>query len=64
MQKGDIVSVYQDPITRQKEEGRARLIKKDNKLYTNPGTEFWQVQFVDDSGEPILYDPLVWRIVS
>ena len=44
MEVGDKVTIYQDPITKQKEEGKATLVKflsKDDDF----GTEDWEVGF-------------------
>jgi len=43
MKKGDVVTIYDDPITKQKPEGQARLLKK---LHDNPGQEYWQVKLI------------------
>ena len=47
MKEGEIVNVYQDPITNLIFEGDAKLIKKlgeDNEF------EFWLVEFTDERG--------------
>jgi len=42
--KGQIVSVYQDPVTCTKLEGPAKL-KKRLDTYADPGYEWWMVEF-------------------
>lgn len=42
---GEIVIVFQDPYTREKPEGKARLIKW---LYNEDILERWEVHFVSD----------------
>ena len=44
---GDIVDIYEDPITEKKLEGRARLISRDIKA-VGDGLECWSVQFLAD----------------
>jgi len=53
-QKGDIVMVYEDPVTEQKPEGKAELLK-----LIIPGTdqEYWKVRFIDDG-------TIVWRWIK
>ena len=52
MKKGDVVQIYEDPITKQKPEGQAELIKRlaygENKL---PKIERWEVKFLHDGYE-------------
>lgn len=43
--KGQQVTVYQDPMTEQIEEGRAELISFNNSFY---GIERWTVRFVGE----------------
>lgn len=53
MKKGDIVTIYQDPLTKQEVEGQARLVK-----FINDGGEFecWKVKFLNaGAGEPLVY---------
>ena len=46
LKSGDIEMIYDDPITRKRPEGKARLMKK---LIPSPvGMEYWQVQFLSD----------------
>ena len=47
--KGDIVTIYQDPLTKAKPEGKAKLIKKLAGKDAEEGTEYWIVQFLSDS---------------
>jgi len=42
LKKGDIVKIYQDPITCKKLEGNAKLLKKH---FTK---NFWKVKFLSD----------------
>ena len=44
MTPGDRVMIYEDPITKLRPEGRARLIEKFLEV---PGEEFWKVRFMD-----------------
>ncbi len=53
MKVGDIVTVYEDPITRMKPEGKARLVEKIRgvRLWFTP-LERWKVRFLsDEDGE-------------
>lgn len=47
MKKGEIVTIYHDPLTRTKPEGQAELLTKvsENK---NLKREFWEVRFLSD----------------
>jgi hypothetical protein len=45
MQKGDVVMIYEDPITEQKPEGKAELLKK---VGGDEEVEQWIVRFLDD----------------
>ena len=50
MKKGDVVSIYQDPITQTKLEGKATLIKRHKHgLFSERvlGLERWLVRFED-----------------
>lgn len=50
MKKGQTVTIYEDPITCQKAEGKARLIelvRQDE----GDGLTMWRVKFVDDGFE-------------
>jgi len=48
MERGQIVIVYEDPHTKEKEEGKAELLRVlDPDL--GPGSlEYWEVKFLDD----------------
>ncbi len=41
----DVVDIFQDPITRNKFEGRARLVKRFKVRSTTPRIEDWEVRF-------------------
>jgi len=45
MNKGHLVMIYEDPITKKKPEGKARLIEK---LGKTRGREYWRVRFLSD----------------
>ena len=45
-----LVTIFEDPITRQREEGRARLIRKVA-IADDVGYEQWNVNFDDGYGE-------------
>lgn len=45
--KGDVVMIYEDPLTKEKKEGEARLIKQI-KFREQDCSEFWKVEFLDD----------------
>lgn len=47
LEKGQIVMVYQDPITCQTKEGKAKLIRNLNQ--NHPKQEYWQVEFLEDN---------------
>lgn len=46
MKKGDIVRIYEDPVTCQKIEGAAKLLKLENDNI--PEQQFWKVRFQHD----------------
>ena len=46
MKKGDVVSIYEQPLTETKYEGEARLVSFIQVL--NTGVELWRVKFIDD----------------
>jgi len=50
MKKGDIVKIYEDPITKTKVEGNAKLLKLINKNIqgVQNGLEYWKVKFLSD----------------
>jgi len=45
MKKGDVVMIYWDPITEQKPEGKAKLLKL---LDSAGGVQYWKVKFLAD----------------
>lgn len=45
MKRGDIVVIFEDPLTEKKIEGKARLIRLESKDHS---TERWAVKFLDD----------------
>lgn len=49
MQKGDIVTVYRDPVSRECPEGKAKLIKEINPNMGPAGLSYWRVRFLDDN---------------
>ena len=49
MKPKDIVTIYEDPFTETKPEGKATLIRKLD--VTNPGLEYWEVEFLRDTDE-------------
>lgn len=46
MKSGDLVKIYQKPITKEDYEGEARLVKRIP--FNLPGFERWEVHFVND----------------
>lgn len=48
MKKGDKVRIFEDPITRQKPEGMATLIKLEFVSDSVPRAERWRVRFEGD----------------
>ena len=50
LNKNEIVMIYEDPLTEQKEEGKAKLIRYQNDLgfYKGNTVEVWKVQFLSD----------------
>lgn len=50
MKKGDIVSIYEQPLTETKYEGEAKLVSFIKQLNSavNYGVELWQVKFIND----------------
>lgn len=47
MKKGDIIEIYEDPYTRKRLEGKAKLI---NLLSSDVsmGEEYWEIQFLSE----------------
>ena len=48
MIKGQIVMVYEDPNTKTKEEGKARLLGLICEEASNDNLEYWKVRFLSD----------------
>ena len=51
MKPGDIVTIYQDPITQEKVDGKARLLQRID--YLDATLEQWQVKFLDDGMQTV-----------
>lgn len=53
MTKGDVVKIYQDPLTEKRLEGEARLIRYVGTSFGYAGNKFerWMCSFVQDSPE-------------
>lgn len=50
--EGDIVTIYQDPLTEETSEGKGQLVKFINESHD---MEFWYVRFIDAwEGEPLV----------
>lgn len=43
--KGEILMIYEDPLTQTKEEGWAKLLRK---IMEHDRSEYWRVEFLDD----------------
>ncbi len=50
MKVGQVVTIFDDPITRQRPEGKARLQKKTS-IKGIEGLQYWFVKFMDDEME-------------
>jgi len=50
MRAGDKVKIYTDPLTEERVEGEAELLK-DLNLGAEGALEFWRVRFLDDGFE-------------
>lgn len=50
MRKGDVVKIYEQPLTETKYEGKAKLISFIKQLNSavNYGVELWRVKFIED----------------
>lgn len=46
--EGERVTVYEDPITRKKPEGRAVVIKRHEQFSSRPPMGFYRVAFLSD----------------
>ena len=51
MKSGDIITVYQDPITQLKVDGKAQLLHR--LPYSDKGFETWELIFLDDGMQAI-----------
>lgn len=49
MKSGDTIVVYEDPLTKEKPEGKAVLLRKNGTV--GPEMERWMVRFEDDGFE-------------
>lgn len=49
MKRGDVVTIYNDPITRKKVEGEARLVRQLSNTMSDDNLERWEVHFTGDS---------------
>ena len=52
MKKGNIVKIYEQPLSETTFEGEARLISFIQEL--NTGVEYWKVKFTDDYGGDVV----------
>ena len=48
LKKGQVVTVYEDPVTCKRPEGKAKLLFRW--AINGDGSELWDVIFVDDKG--------------
>jgi hypothetical protein len=48
MKKGDIIEIYQDPWTKKKIEGKAKLVKRFIEARQKNELEYWEVEFLSD----------------
>lgn len=48
LKKGMEVKVFEDPLTEQKMEGKAILLKKQDRVYPTTTLEYWKVKFKSD----------------
>ena len=46
--EGERITVYEDPITRKKIEGRATIIKRHRQFSSRPPMGFYRVAFLSD----------------
>lgn len=49
MKKGDILEIFEDPITKIKSEGNAKLVKRLENF--DQDMERWQVKFISDGAK-------------
>jgi hypothetical protein len=65
MKKGDIIMIFHDPITMQKQEGQAELLYKRGVCGTHEGhpLELWNVRFIDDDflGLKLIYNTTITK---
>lgn len=54
MKAGGVVMIFEDPYSRTREEGEARLIRRMWKDPHQEGRERWAVQFLGEAGEPVV----------
>lgn len=65
LKKGMTITVYQDPVTREKVEGSATLISKqpENVISSGFKAELWNVRFIGSGpGEPIVSRRIYTRV--
>jgi hypothetical protein len=48
LEKGKIITVYEDPLTEKRPEGMARLIEQIGVKTHHNGLEYWAVEFISD----------------
>jgi hypothetical protein len=48
MKRGEVITIYKDPITRKKVEGEAKLVRRLN-IMSDENLELWEVHFTGDS---------------
>lgn len=50
MKTGDIITIYEDPITEKKPEGKALLLRKmgEDPFTIRPRLSYWWVEFLHD----------------
>ena len=48
MKKGEIVTIYEDPLTEKKMEGKARLVEE---IVSDPPLESWYVRFIGEESD-------------
>jgi len=53
MEKGKVVNIYYDPLTKQELEGRAKLLKHYKGVDTDD-SEYWDVKFLCESEDFIV----------
>jgi len=58
LKKGQIVTIYEDPLTQKKPEGKAKLLSCIGKPINQP-LERWWIQFLDDD-----FNSPVYRLIK